>query len=201
MNCPWPLRPRYWSPSIRHGAAGDDRVDLAVDLEPLPRGVVHVHVVLGLVADGGVRVRVPHEHVGVGAWRDRALLRVHPEHPRRRRGAGLDPALERQLALHHALVDQLHPVLDAAHAVRDLGEVAQAELLLVLHAERAMVGGDRPPARSCAGPSTGRRGGGGDRGPSGSAVSTPTWRPRSPAWRASPRASGRGTAGRSRRTR
>ena len=36
-----------------------------------------------------------------------------------------------------------HPRLDARRAVRDLREVVPAELLLVLHAERAVVGRDR----------------------------------------------------------
>src|SRR5215203_1629917 len=43
-----------------HPAAAQHRVDLAVDLEALPRRVVHVHVVLLAVADRGVPVRVPH---------------------------------------------------------------------------------------------------------------------------------------------
>ena len=89
------------------------------------------------------------------------FCRVHAEHPRRRGAARLDPALEADLAGDDALVDQLHAVLDAADAVGDLGEVAEAELLLVLEAERAVVGATRRPARSSAGPSTGRPGGGG----------------------------------------
>ncbi len=43
---------------------------------------------------------------------------------------------------HHALVHEVHAVLDAADAVGDLREVTEAELLLVLEAERAVVGGD-----------------------------------------------------------
>ena len=71
-----------------------------------------------------------------------ALLGVHAEHARRGRGSTSRPsASDTQLAVDHALVDEIHPVLDAAHAVRDLGEVAEPQLLLVLHAERAMVGG------------------------------------------------------------
>ena len=56
---------------------------------------------------------------------------------------------ERQLAVDDALVEQVHPVLDAADAVGDLGEVADAQLLLLLHAERAVVGGhDRQVVRA-----------------------------------------------------
>jgi hypothetical protein len=42
-----------------------------------------------------------------------------------------------------AVVDEAHAVLDAGRAVGDLGEGVLAELLLVLEAERAVVGGDR----------------------------------------------------------
>ena len=87
-------------------------------------------------------VGVPDDDVGVAARGDDPLLRVHAEHPRRRGAARLDPALERQLAGDDALVDQLHAVLDTADAVGDRGEVADAQLLLVLHAERAVVGAD-----------------------------------------------------------
>ena len=44
--------------------------------------------------------------------------------------------------VHDALEEQVHPVLDRADPVGDLGEVADPHLLLVLHAERAVVGGD-----------------------------------------------------------
>ena len=70
------------------------------------------------------------------------LVRVHAEHAGRGGAAGLDPALEGDLAVDDALVEQLHPVLDAGHAVGDLGEVAATQLLLVLEAERAVVGAD-----------------------------------------------------------
>ena len=87
-------------------------------------------------------VRVVDHDVGVGARRDRALARVEPEHPRRRGAGDLDPAPPGDVALQHAGVQQVHPVLDARQPVRDLGEVAQAQLLLPLEAERAVVGGD-----------------------------------------------------------
>ncbi len=145
-----------------------------------------------------VRVRVPDQDVGIEARRDHALA-VEPEHPRRRGRARLDPPLEADLAGDDTLVDQLHPVLDAADPVRDLREVAEAELLLVLEAERAVVGRDdrqlvhpEPLPQIAAG---------GVRAWCAAGSSRPTWRPRSPAARAGPPASGRGTAGRSRRTR
>ena len=73
---------------------------------------------------------------------DHALRAVEPEHPRRRGRGQLDPALQGDLAGDDALVEQVHPVLDRADAVGDRAEVALAELLLVLHAERAVVGRD-----------------------------------------------------------
>ena len=88
-----------------------------------------------------VAVRVVDDDVGVGPGGDDALAGVEAEHPGRRGRARLDPALQRELAVDDALVDQVHPVLDPADAVGDLGEVAEAELLLVLEAEGAVVGG------------------------------------------------------------
>ncbi|GFJ84542.1 hypothetical protein Phou_087220 [Phytohabitans houttuyneae] len=97
---------------------------------------------VGLDADPGAAVRVVHHDVGVRAGRDDALARVEAEHAGRRRGDRLHPPLQRQLAVDHALVQQVDAVLDAADAVGNLGEVADAQLLLVLEAERAVVGGD-----------------------------------------------------------
>ncbi len=87
-------------------------------------------------------------------------------------------------------------MLDAADPVRDLREVAAAQLLLVLHAERAVVGGDHRTGRWCAARATASPGA----RATAAASSTPTWRPRSPAG-PGPRATGTGTGGRSRRTR
>ena len=89
-----------------------------------------------------VRARVVDDDVGVGAGRDDALAGVEAEHPGRGRRATLDPALDGDLAVDDALVEQVHAVLDTADPVGDLGEVADAELLLLLHAERAVVGAD-----------------------------------------------------------
>ena len=90
-----------------------------------------------------VAVRVVDDEVGVRADRDRALPRVHPEQLRRRRRDDLDPALLRDPAADDAaVVEQVDPVLDAGQAVRDLPEVAPAELLLAVEVERAVVGRD-----------------------------------------------------------
>src|SRR5215204_729059 len=121
---------------------GQHGVDLAVDLVALPRRIVHVHVVRPVDADRRVAVRVVHDDVGVGARLDDALRAVEPEHARRRGARELHPALERDLAGHDALVHEVHAVLDRADAVRDPTEVGQAQFLLVLHAERAVVGRD-----------------------------------------------------------
>ena len=92
--------------------------------------------------DARVALRVVDDDVGVGARLDDALAAVEAEHPRRRGRAQLDPALEGDLARDDALVEQVQAVLDRADPVGDLGEVADAELLLLLHAERAVVGAD-----------------------------------------------------------
>ncbi len=86
------------------------------------------------------RARVVDHDVGVGAGSDDALAGVEAEHASRRRRRDVDPALERDLAVDDTLVQQVHAVLDTADAVRDLREVADAELLLLLEAERAVVG-------------------------------------------------------------
>src|SRR6204780_1524695 len=125
------------------GAAGQNDVDVPVDLPSLPRRVVHVHV-MGLAdADRSMAVRVVDDDVRVRAGADDALLAVHAEHPGRGRAADVHPALQRDAPVGHALVQQVHAVLDAAYSVRDAGEVADAQFLLVLHTERAVVGRHR----------------------------------------------------------
>src|SRR4051794_26525261 len=49
-----------------HLAPGEHGVDMAVDLEALPRAVIHVHVMGRVHPDGGVAVRVVDHDVGVG---------------------------------------------------------------------------------------------------------------------------------------
>ena len=66
------------------------------------------------------------------------------------------PSARGQLAVDDALVDEVHPVLDPGHAVGDGPEVVDAELLLVLEAEGAVVGGhDREVVRAQAVPEVG----------------------------------------------
>ena len=104
-NLPSPLAPRY-SAVVDDDLCREDmhRVDVAVDLEALPRGVVHVHVVGLARPDRGVAVRVVDHDVGVGTGLDDALAAVQAEHPRRRGRGELDPARQRDLAGHDALV-------------------------------------------------------------------------------------------------
>jgi hypothetical protein len=87
-------------------------------------------------------LRVVDHDVGVGARGDDALLRVEPEHLGRRGRDDLHPARQGEVPVAHALVDEVHAMLDARQAVGDLGEVALAQLLLLLEAERAVVGRD-----------------------------------------------------------
>src|SRR5579862_3171912 len=87
-------------------------------------------------------VRVVDNQIGVGTRQERALLRVEAEESRRGRRGELHPALLGDPPSRDALEDEVHPMLDAREAVRDLGEVPPAELLLVLEAEGAVVGRD-----------------------------------------------------------
>src|SRR6266545_2473741 len=122
-------------------AALHDHLGQALHLPPLVARVVHVHVV-GLGGDGPLVVRVEHHDVGVEPRGDRPLARVQPHHPGRRRRHQLHEPVHRDVAVHHALVHQREPVLHARQAVRDLGEVPHAEVLLALVVERRVVGGD-----------------------------------------------------------
>ena len=99
-------------------------------------------MVLVVDADLGLGVGIPHDDVGVATGGDDALLRIHAEHTGRGGAAGLDPALEREFAGDHALIDEFHTVLHTADAVGDLGEVTQTEFFLILEAERTVIGGD-----------------------------------------------------------
>ena len=159
-------------------AAREHGVDVAVDLEALPGGVVHVHVVGLAVADRGVAVRVVDDDVGVGAGLDDALLAVQAEHARRGGRGELDPALERDLAgRRRPGTCRSMRCSIRADAVRDLAEVAEPELLLAPSC-RTGSGRSRPSAgRWCAAPAT--CGPGGPPPASAAASSTPTWRPRS----------------------
>src|SRR3984957_7086266 len=124
-------------------AARQHRVDVTVDLEALPGGVVHVHVVRLTRTEPDRRVagRIVDDDVRVGAGGDDALAAVEAEHPGRGGGADLDPALEADPAVGDTLGDHVDGVLDGTDAVGNLREVADAQLFLVLHAERAVVGG------------------------------------------------------------
>src|SRR4051794_25485555 len=101
------LRPHVARPVHEDRAAGHHPVDVAVDLEALPGGVVHVHVVALPEADGGVALGVVDHQVGVGARLHDALAPVEAEHARRRGRDQLDPARQGDLAGHDALVEQV----------------------------------------------------------------------------------------------
>src|ERR1043165_4233952 len=110
----------------------------ARDLAAFERRVVDAHV-QRVLAENLLALRIPHDDVGVSANTDRALLAVHAEDLRRRRRRDLDEAIHRDLALRDAFPEQMQTRLDARHAVRDLREVVSAQLLLVFHAEGAVV--------------------------------------------------------------
>src|SRR5688572_27231092 len=111
-----------------HYTATDHGVDLAVDDRALVCRIVHVHV-MGLDADARLRVGVVDDDVGIGAGRQHTLLRIQAEHASGRRGTQLDPPGQPDLTVHDTLIDGVHAVLDAADAVGNLREVADAHLL------------------------------------------------------------------------
>src|ERR1039457_3838360 len=123
-----------------HFAAGDHRVRRALDDAALVRRVVDA-LVERLGAQRELAVRVEDDEVGVRAGGDRPLLREEPEDLRGRSGGQLEEAVHGDaIPDDPAVVQEGHARLDAGGAVRDLREVALAELLLLLHAERAVVG-------------------------------------------------------------
>ena len=87
--------------------------------------------------------RVVDDQIGVRSRSDDALDAGQPEHPRWRGGTDLHPALPGQPTTDHAtVVEQIDPILDARQPVGHLPEIADAELLLVVEIERAVVGRD-----------------------------------------------------------
>ncbi len=81
--------------------------------------------------------------VGIGADCNRAFSREQSEHLRGGGRSQLDEAIERDAVLDDAaVVYERHSMLDAGRAVRDFGEIVASQLLLLLHAERAVVGRD-----------------------------------------------------------
>src|SRR5438270_2605245 len=116
----------------------DDR-GFSLNPATLVRLVADAHV-MGLRGDRRRRAGVPDHDVGVAADRDGALLREHAHELRRGRGGDLDPTVQRDALLHDpAVVEQHHAGLDPGRAVRDLREVADAELLLLRQALVALL--------------------------------------------------------------
>src|SRR5258706_791158 len=123
-------------------APAQDDVRPAADLTTLVARIVDVHVV-GLRADRAGRVRVVDDEIGIRSDRDRALPREHPEQLGGCGGDDLDPALLRDPAVGDAaVVEQVDAVLDPRQPVRNLPEIALAEVLLAFEVERAVVGRD-----------------------------------------------------------
>jgi hypothetical protein len=92
------------------------------------------------------RIGIEHDDVGVGARRELALARVQTEELRRRRAASIDPLLEGEVSIDHALVYECQPRLYARHAARDRAEVpppvSGESRAAVCVREGAVVGGD-----------------------------------------------------------
>lgn len=79
------------------------------------------------------RLRIPHNDIRIGARLNAPLARIQIENLGRIR-AGHRHKLARidDARMDALLPDDRHAILDAVHAVRDLGEVVQAELLVRL---------------------------------------------------------------------
>src|SRR5215831_4859761 len=122
-------------------AAREDMRRRADHLAALERRVVDAHVE-GLLREDVALLRIPDDDIGIGADGERALARIEAEDLGRRRRRDLDEAIERDLPGAHAFPEEIEAGLDSRHAIRDLREIVAAELLLLLHAERAMVGRD-----------------------------------------------------------
>src|SRR2546429_624678 len=123
-------------------AAAEDGFGRALDLDAFEHGIVHAHV-MRFRADEFFVVGIEEHEVGVRAHGDSALARVEAKQFCGRGGDELDKAIRREvLAVDAAGVDQAEAVLDAWSAVRNFREVVLAEFLLLLEAERAMVGRD-----------------------------------------------------------
>ena len=58
----------------------------------------------------------------------------------RRRAAGFHPSLERDFTVDHTLVHQLHSMLNTTDSIRNRCEIPDAQLFLVLHAKRTVIG-------------------------------------------------------------
>src|SRR5689334_808788 len=96
-----------------------------------------------LRADRHLFVRIEDDDVGVGSDGDRSLAREEPEDSRGRCRGDLDKTVHADAAARDtAVVDEAHAVLDARSAVRDLREIVDAELFLILEAERTVIGRD-----------------------------------------------------------
>lgn len=95
--------------------------------------------VVSFNGDRVLEIRVPNDNVPVGADVDAPFTRVHVEDLGSVRRSDGHEASGIHFAGYHALFpDERHALFDAVHAVRDLGEVALADLLLLL-GERAVV--------------------------------------------------------------
>ena len=126
-------------------AARQHGLGVALHLEAFIGAVVDIGVMGPAVkgADHLFARRIEDHDVGIAADGDGALFRKQAENLRRRGRGQLDEAIERDMPLADAImVDQAHAALDAGTAVGNLAEVVAPQFLLLLEAERAMVGRD-----------------------------------------------------------
>src|SRR5919204_3184077 len=105
-------------------------------------GVVHAHVV-SFGADGVLAVGIEYDEVGIAAHSNCALLRIKAEEFGRCGSDKFYEPIHAKATLRHATrKNQAHSMLDPGAAVGNLGEVADAEFLLIFKTEWTMIGRD-----------------------------------------------------------
>ena len=124
-------------PGVDHGfATRQNRFRHASDLDSFEHGVVNAHV-MRLRADHLLLVGIEDDNVGVGTHGDRALPREETEELGGRGGDDFyEPIGRETFAVNSTGVDQAQAMLDAGPAVRNLGEIVFAKLLLLLETKR-----------------------------------------------------------------
>src|SRR6202034_400855 len=110
--------------------------------DSLEHRVIDLHM-MRRCADHLFGIRIEHDEIGIRADGDRALARIESEKLRRSGGDKLHETIRRKSSgVHSAAVNQTQAVLDARATVGNLREVVPAKFLLLLHAERAVIGRD-----------------------------------------------------------
>ena len=96
---------------------------------------------MGLSADGVLAVGIKNHQISITAHGDRALARVQAEKLRGSRANEFHEAVHAESSrCDAARVNQAHAVLNSGSAVGDFCEIVSPQFLLLLEAERTVVG-------------------------------------------------------------